>query len=251
MAAPIGFIFSTLLKYNCAAAAAVISPRNTLCLRMDAANTAFSIATAAAFNLATATKRNDHRYCNFTAVQYPTSATVTVRMAVLYLMQKSTMDDSTRSRMVVLLRIWRMMGCNFSPSSTAISLTRLRALSSPACTVVFCTVYSLVTEVPSLNALAASSCSHLIISRLPANADMTWAARAPFSPMSLNTGASTSMFPRECSCSSSISRPSLVSRVTVSLNFFAFRPVAFTIWSCCLNISMMTFDTAVEDISTF
>ena len=144
-----------------------------------------------------------------------------------------------------------MTGCNFSPSSTASSVTRFLALSNPACTVLFCTSYSSVTDVASWKAFAASCCSYFIISRLPANAEITWAARAPFSPMSLNTGASTSMLPNECNCSSSISNPSLVLRVTVSLNFCAFSPVALMIWSCCLNISIITFDTAVEDISTF
>ena len=68
MATPMGFIFSTLLKKVCAAAAAVISPLSTLCLRIEAANAVFSMAIAAAFSLATAMYLSDHRCCSLTAV---------------------------------------------------------------------------------------------------------------------------------------------------------------------------------------
>ena len=111
-------------------------------------------------------------------------------------------------------------------------------------------MYSLVTEVASLKAFAASSCSHRTISRLPASAEITCAARAPFSPISLNTGARTSMFPNLLRVSSNIRRPSLVPLASASLNFSAFMPVALITLSCCLNISIISFDTAVADIST-
>ena len=100
-------------------------------------------------------------------------AAVAIAISALYLVMKSTTVDSTFRISVVDESTWRITGCSFSPSSMAISLTRFFALSSPAWTVVFWTLYSLVTEVASLNALAASSCSQRTISRLPASADMT------------------------------------------------------------------------------
>ena len=165
-------------------------------------------------------------------------------------MIKSTMVDSTFSMMVVDESTWLMTGISFSPSTTASSFTCLRALSRRACTVLFCTLYSLVTEVASWNAFVASSCSHFTISRLPAKAEITWAARAPFSPISLNTGASTSMLPNSWSLSSSIRRPSFVLRVSASLKRSALIPVALMTLSCCLNISIISLETAVADIST-
>ena len=53
------------------------------------------------------------------------------------------------------------------PSVAAISVKPLQALSSRACTVVFCTSYSLVTEVASSKALAASFCCHFGVSGCP------------------------------------------------------------------------------------
>ena len=58
------------------------------------------------------------------------------------------------------------------------------------------------------------------------------------------------MLPSLFSVSSSIRRPSFVERDSASLNFSAFMPVALMTLSCCLNISMMSLETAVADIST-
>ena len=141
-------------------------------------------------------------------------------------------------------------GCNFSPSSTAISVTRFLALSSSAWTVVFCTLNSFVTDVPSSKAFAASSCSHFTVSRFPASAEMTCAARAPFSPISLNTGASASMLPILLNVSNRYIKPSLVDFFSSALNLLASIFVAERILSFCLNMSIISFERAVADIST-
>ena len=165
-------------------------------------------------------------------------------------MKKSTITLNAFSRSVVDDIICDITGCNFSPSSTAISFTRFRALSSPASTVVFCTLNSFVTDVASSNAAFATTCCCRTISMLPARAEITAEALAPSSPISRNTGASTSIPPNCFILSKSISKPSFVERSNAALNSCRSRPVAFAIFSVSLNRFITNFDIAVADIST-
>ena len=181
---------------------------------------------------------------------YAPSIIVALRISVQLLLMKSTVIDMARNSNVVLLTTCCITGRSFSPSSTASSVTPLRAFSRPAWTVLFCTSNSFVTEAASLYAFAASPCCHFTVSMLAARAAITCEALAPFSPISLNTGASTSILPSSCNRSISIISPSLVLRFRASLNLSAFMPVALTILSCSLNRFMISLERAVADIST-
>ena len=186
----------------------------------------------------------------FTAIVYATIDAVTTTISPLYFATKSmTALIILRSKVVEEITCF-ITGASFSPSSTASSVNLLRALSSPACTVVFCTVNSLVIEVASLKALLASSCCQRTVSTFPARAEITAEALAPSSPISLNTGASTSIPPSCLSRSSNIKSPSLVDLSNVALNCSRSRPVALAILSVSLNKSIINLDIAVADIST-
>ena len=150
---------------------------------------------------------------------------------------------------VVVLIMCFMTGISFSPSSMANSFTLLRALSSSASTVVFCTVNSFVTEVASSKAAVACSCCHFTICTFPASVASTCEARAPFSPMFLNTGASTSMLPSFFSCSRSIKSPSFVLRFSAAFSSSKSMPVALAIFDGSLKRFMMSCESAVADIS--
>ena len=186
----------------------------------------------------------------FTAIVYATIEAVTTIISPLYLPIKVISELITLRMSVVDEITCFITGASFSPSSTASSVNLLRALSSPACTVVFCTLNSFVTEVASWKALLASSCCQRTVSTLPARAEITADALAPSSPISLNTGARTSIPPSSCNRSSNIKSPSLVELSKVALNFSRSRPVACAILSVSLNKSMISFDNAVADIST-
>ena len=177
-------------------------------------------------------------------------AEVTTIISPLYLPIKVISELITLRISVVDEITCFITGASFSPSSIANSLRRFFALSSPACTVLFCTLNSFVTEVASWKALLASSCCQRTVSTLPARAEITADALAPSSPISLNTGARTSMPPSSCNRSSNIKSPSLVELSKVALNFSRSSPVACAILSVSLNKSMISFDNAVADIST-
>ena len=142
-----------------------------------------------------------------------------------------------------------MTGISFSPNSMASSVTRFLALSSSASTVEFCTLNSFVTEVASSNDWVACSCCHFTISTLPAKVAKTCEARAPFSPMFLKTGASTSMLPSFFSCCNNIKSPSLVLRFNALFSSSKSMPVALAILLGSLNKFMMSCERAVADIS--
>ena len=142
-----------------------------------------------------------------------------------------------------------MTGISFSPNSIANSVTRFLALSSSASTVEFCTLNSFVTDVASSNDCVACFCCHFTISTLPAKVAKTCEARAPFSPMFLKTGASTSMLPSFFNCCNNIKSPSLVLRFNALLSSSKSMPVAFAILLGSLNKFMMSCERAVADIS--
>ena len=119
----------------------------------------------------------------------------------------------------------------------------------PACAVLFWISYICVTLVALSKAFCASSCSHFTMSRLLASVAITCEARAPFSPISLNTGANASMLPISLKRSMIIRKPAFASSAITFLNCSAFRFSALANLSLSLYASIISFDTAVADIS--
>ena len=76
-------------------------------------------------------------------------ATVRVASVTPYLVTMSTRAESAFTARLPVLMPSLATGSNFSPSSTLTSRNPLAALSMPACTVLFCTLNSLITLVPS------------------------------------------------------------------------------------------------------
>ena len=130
-----------------------------------------------------------------TATVYSPTAVVVVMIIPRYSLKVLMSESSPFTvRLPKLMRFF-ITGSSRSPSSIRTSWKLLRAFSSPACTVLFCTLYSLVMLVPSANALLAFSCSRRTRSTLPAKVLMTLAASAPLSCISFSTGAICAMPP--------------------------------------------------------
>ena len=107
-----------------------------------------------------------------------------------------------------------------------------------------------MTDVPSLKALVANSCSLLTLSILPANTERTDAARAPSNFISSKIGASLFMPPTFPNVSNNWSKASFASFSTNSVKDFTSRPAIEANLAGSLNIFIMTPCKAVEDIST-
>ena len=153
-------------------------------------------------------------------------ASVSVVIKSLCSLMKVITPDRTFIMALVLVMAYLIAGASFSPSWTATSLKRFFAFSNPACTVLFCTLNSFVTEVPSSKAWLATACWARTSSILPASMVNVCTEREPFSPMSASIGANTSRLPALCRVSRNIKTASLASVLSRLVNFLTSIPAA-------------------------
>ena len=123
-------------------------------------------------------------------------------------------------------------------------------MSRRACTVLFCTLNSLITDVPSLYAVVARSCSSRMLAVLAAKVFKTPAARTPSSFMSLNKGASCCRPPLLPKFSNSCRRASLASSLSNFVKSLTSFPAILANLAGSWYTFMMTVCRAVEAIST-
>ena len=103
----------------------------------------------------------------------------------------------------------RTRGNSFSPRSTLRSRNCFLAFSISASTVLFCTLNSSITLLPSLYALNATFCASLTWSRWEATEANTLTARVPSRFISVNNGAILSKPPAACMLDRNFKRASL------------------------------------------